>query len=183
MAGGSTSRAFGVTPAPARVLFALGPPELRLAAALRALGVDVRSAVTVLDALGQLEDALPTCVVVDLDAAGAEQALELLAGRGPLLRVAVMASASALFVAMKCWAAHRAQHVLMKPPRPEELLALVEPSSEGHCPRLPSIERVQWEYIHAVLGSCDGNVSEAARQLGMYRQSLQRMLRRHPPRQ
>jgi ActR/RegA family two-component response regulator len=47
--------------------------------------------------------------------------------------------------------------------------------------RLPSLERVQWEYIHAVLNSCAGNVSEAARQLGIHRQSLQRMLRRHPP--
>jgi len=54
-------------------------------------------------------------------------------------------------------------------------------SSAGGGRHLPSLERIQWEYIHAVLGSCDGNVSEAARQLGIYRQSLQRMLRRHPP--
>ena len=47
--------------------------------------------------------------------------------------------------------------------------------------RLPSLDRVRWEYIHAVLNSCAGNVSEAARQLGIHRQSLQRMLRRHPP--
>jgi ActR/RegA family two-component response regulator len=46
----------------------------------------------------------------------------------------------------------------------------------------PSLERIQWEYIHAVLESCNGNISEAARQLGVHRQSLQRMLRRLPPR-
>jgi two-component system response regulator RegA len=46
----------------------------------------------------------------------------------------------------------------------------------------PSLERIQWEYIHAVLESCGGNISEAARQLGVHRQSLQRMLRRLPPR-
>jgi ActR/RegA family two-component response regulator len=46
----------------------------------------------------------------------------------------------------------------------------------------PSLERIQWEYIHAVLDSCGGNISEAARQLGVHRQSLQRMLRRLPPR-
>ena len=45
----------------------------------------------------------------------------------------------------------------------------------------PSLECIQWEYIHAVLEACDGNISEAARQLGMHRQSLQRMLRRLPP--
>jgi two-component system, response regulator RegA len=183
MGRASASQALGVTPAPARVLFVMTEPEPRLALALTALGVGVGSAPTALDALHQLEDGLPTCVVIDLDAAGAEPALDVLQSHGSPARVAVMASASALFVAMKCWAARRAQHVLMKPPRLEELLALVEPSSDGHGPRLPSIERVQWEYIHAVLGSCDGNVSEAARQLGMYRQSLQRMLRRHPPRQ
>jgi DNA-binding NtrC family response regulator len=55
------------------------------------------------------------------------------------------------------------------------------PASPEFTPRLPSLERVQWEYIHAVLESCRGNVSEAARQLGIHRQSLQRMLRRHPP--
>jgi two-component system response regulator RegA len=58
---------------------------------------------------------------------------------------------------------------------------LAAPSHASDGPRLPSLERMQWEYIHAVLGSCSGNVSEAARQLGIHRQSLQRMLRRHPP--
>jgi two-component system response regulator RegA len=52
-------------------------------------------------------------------------------------------------------------------------------SEEGEA--LPTLERMQWEYIHAVLDSCQGNVSEAARRLRMHRQSLQRMLRRHPP--
>jgi two-component system, response regulator RegA len=179
----SMSHALGVTSAPARVLFVMCDPEPRLAAALTALEVGVGAVATAVEAIAQLEGGPPTCLVIDLDAPGAERALELIESRCSPARVAVMASAGTLFVAMKCWAARRAQHVLMKPPRLEELLGLVETPGDGHCPRLPSIERVQWEYIHAVLGSCDGNVSEAARQLGMYRQSLQRMLRRHPPRQ
>jgi transcriptional regulator of acetoin/glycerol metabolism len=65
------------------------------------------------------------------------------------------------------------------PPLAVEVSA-APPSSESTA-RLPSLERVQWEYIHAVLESCAGNVSEAARQLGIHRQSLQRMLRRLPP--
>jgi len=45
----------------------------------------------------------------------------------------------------------------------------------------PSLERVEWEYIHRVLADCEGNVSEAARRLRMHRRSLQRRLSRNPP--
>ncbi|MEY2933118.1 MAG: hypothetical protein RL033_3867, partial [Pseudomonadota bacterium] len=47
-------------------------------------------------------------------------------------------------------------------------------SALAATPSWPSLERIQWEYIHAVLDACGGNISEAARQLGMHRQSLQR---------
>jgi len=51
-----------------------------------------------------------------------------------------------------------------------------EDASEPH-----TLARVQWEHIQAVLFSCCGNVSEAARILGLHRRSLQRKLRRLPP--
>ena len=38
------------------------------------------------------------------------------------------------------------------------------------------------EYIEYVLTSSGGNISEAARRLGLHRQSLQRKLRKYPPR-
>lgn len=71
--------------------------------------------------------------------------------------------------------------VLLDSQSPDLRLIITSPDAAPAAPRLPSLERLQWEYIHAVLGSCAGNVSEAARQLGMHRQSLQRMLRRNPP--
>jgi len=46
---------------------------------------------------------------------------------------------------------------------------------------LPSLERVEWEYLQRVIGECGGNLSEAARRLGMHRRSLQRKLARNPP--
>lgn len=46
----------------------------------------------------------------------------------------------------------------------------------------PSLARHEREYIEYVLAECDGNISEAARRLGLYRQSLQRKLRKHTPR-
>jgi len=47
---------------------------------------------------------------------------------------------------------------------------------------VPSLERVEWEYLQRVLSDCEGNVSLAARKLGMHRRSLQRKLGRNAPR-
>jgi ActR/RegA family two-component response regulator len=47
---------------------------------------------------------------------------------------------------------------------------------------LPSPKRVQWEYLVAVLGLCNGNISEVARRVGMQRRSVQRILTtKRPP--
>jgi two-component system response regulator RegA len=45
----------------------------------------------------------------------------------------------------------------------------------------PSLARVEWEHIQRVLNDCGGNISEAARQLGIHRRSLQRKLSKLPP--
>jgi len=45
----------------------------------------------------------------------------------------------------------------------------------------PSLARAEWEHINRVLSDCGGNISEAARRLGMHRRSLQRKLARFPP--
>jgi two-component system response regulator RegA len=47
-------------------------------------------------------------------------------------------------------------------------------------PEIPSLERVEWEYMQRVLADCDGNVSVAARRLRVHRRSLQRKLAKHP---
>ncbi len=45
----------------------------------------------------------------------------------------------------------------------------------------PSLARTEWEHIHRVLADCGGNISEAARRLGIHRRSLQRKLRKRAP--
>jgi two-component system response regulator RegA len=53
----------------------------------------------------------------------------------------------------------------------------------GHSSSRPiplSLARVEWETINRVLAESSGNVSEAARRLGIRRQSLQRKLRNRP---
>ena len=45
----------------------------------------------------------------------------------------------------------------------------------------PSLARAEWEHINRVLEDCAGNVSKAARILGMHRRTLQRKLSTYPP--
>jgi two-component system response regulator RegA len=44
-----------------------------------------------------------------------------------------------------------------------------------------SLDRHEREYIEWVLAQCGGNISQAARRLGLHRQSLQRKLRKFTP--
>ena len=45
---------------------------------------------------------------------------------------------------------------------------------------MPSLARVEWEHIQRVMTECQGNVSQAARVLGLHRRSLQRKLAKYP---
>jgi two-component system response regulator RegA len=45
----------------------------------------------------------------------------------------------------------------------------------------PSLARVEWEHMQRILAECEGNVSRAARLLGIDRRSLQRKLQKYPP--
>ncbi len=46
---------------------------------------------------------------------------------------------------------------------------------------VPTLAQAEWEHIHRVLADCGGNISEAARRLGIHRRSLQRKLRKRAP--
>ncbi len=77
-----------------------------------------------------------------------------------------------------------AVHYLTKPTDADRILGAFEHGLASR-PRdlstdLPSLARVEWEYLQRVLTDCDGNISEAARRLGMHRRSLQRKLSKHP---
>jgi two-component system response regulator RegA len=87
------------------------------------------------------------------------------------------------------------QDYLTKPIEPSRLAALICASATPAVGRdddaandvfdtdeePASLARVEWEHIHAVLLDCRGNISEAARLLGLHRRSLQRKLRRLGP--
>jgi two-component system response regulator RegA len=48
-------------------------------------------------------------------------------------------------------------------------------------PSTPSLQRVEWEHLQRVLTDAEGNISEAARRLGIERRSLQRKLAKFAP--
>jgi two-component system response regulator RegA len=77
-----------------------------------------------------------------------------------------------------------ATHYLTKPTDADRILAAFTHGLASRPQDLstepPSLARVEWEHMHRVLTDCDGNISEAARQLGMHRRSFQRKLAKYP---
>jgi two-component system response regulator RegA len=55
------------------------------------------------------------------------------------------------------------------------------PAADEREPSTLSLARARWEYIHYVMRECGWNIAAAARRLRVHRQSLQRMLKKHPP--
>ena len=80
-------------------------------------------------------------------------------------------------------------HYLSKPADADQILSCYQKlttanPSEGLEPansEVPSLARVEWEHIQRVLADCQGNISQAAKLLGLHRRSLQRKLSKHPP--
>ena len=56
-----------------------------------------------------------------------------------------------------------------------------ETGAEEAPPQPIPLARVEWEHIQRVLADHDGNISAAARALGVHRRSLQRKLAKRPP--
>ena len=72
--------------------------------------------------------------------------------------------------------------VLLKPVTPADVLSAFELDDvEPPTIATPSLARIEWEHIQRVLTDCEGNITAAAKKLGLHRQSLQRKLRKIPP--
>ncbi len=74
---------------------------------------------------------------------------------------------------------------LTKPVDADQILAAFEsePGASRQTPIAQPLARVEWEHIQRVMADCDGNVSQAARLLGIHRRSLQRKLAKNPVRE
>jgi two-component system, response regulator RegA len=76
-----------------------------------------------------------------------------------------------------------ADHVVAKPVTFPEIMSRVEGTQPPPAiVDTPTLAKAEWEHISRVLNDCSGNLSLAARRLGVYRSTLQRRLRKYAPR-
>ncbi len=95
----------------------------------------------------------------------------VLTGYGTIANAVAAMRAGAVDYLMKPADAAACEKALLGVPVPE-------PSDD----EVPSLDRVEYEYLQRVVADCGGNISEAARRLRMHRRSLQRKIGRSPPR-
>ena len=81
-----------------------------------------------------------------------------------------------------------ATNFLPKPADADDILNAFARGDQGIDPpnteddvSAPTLAQAEWEHIHRILADCGGNISEAARRLGIHRRSLQRKLRKRAP--
>jgi two-component system, response regulator RegA len=166
----------------------------RLRQAFERRGYDVRTAANAADALSQARSESPELAVVDLrmpNGSGLELVRDL-KHNDPATRVVVLTGYGSIATAIEAMRLG-ATHYLSKPATADEVLAAfqggaapAEGSATSDAPpggadATPTLARAEWEHIQRVLGDVGGNVSEAARRLGLHRRSLQRKLQKHPP--
>ncbi len=79
-----------------------------------------------------------------------------------------------------------ATHYLQKPANAEEVLLAFRRDELGPdedlevAGEVPSLARAEREHIERILMDCNGNIRQAARQLGIHRRTLQRKLAKFP---
>jgi two-component system response regulator RegA len=161
----------------------------RLARAFRDRGYDTKTASDYESAMALARAESPELAVVDLRMPG-RSGLELvrdLKNIDPATSILVLTGYGSIATAVEAIRLG-AKDYLPKPADIEDILAALNRAGDDKkvMPsdfQPPSLARAEWEHIHRVLQDCEGNVSEAARRLGIHRRSLQRKLQRYPPRE
>jgi two-component system response regulator RegA len=167
----------------------------RLVRAMADRGLEASGTHDVESALALARVDSPELAVVDLrmpGRGGLELVRELLA-IDPTTRIVVLTGYGSIATAIEAMRLG-AVHYLQKPANTDEILAAFDrttatatpapatPSGEEPVHEVPSLARVEWEHIQRVMQDCHGNISQAARLLGLHRRSLQRKLMKDPVR-
>jgi two-component system response regulator RegA len=170
----------------------------RLARAFRERGFAVRTAGNYDEAMTSAREHPPQLAVVDLRMPG-RGGLELVRDLKELngsIHVLVLTGYGSIATAVEA-VRLGAMNYLPKPADADDILAAlrrgganfeetklneanVDESAEDDA-ESPTLARAEWEHIHRVMADCGGNISEAARRLGIHRRSLQRKLRKRAP--
>ena len=160
-----------------------------LARALERRGFDVAAARSVPEAQQLIEKEQPDFAVVDLRI-GNDSGLSLvrqLAELSPPAKSVVLTGYGSIATAVDAIKLG-ALHYLTKPVEVDEILAALQSSAPATReapaaqPKPLSVRRAEWEHIQRVLSNHGGNISAAARALGIHRRTLQRKLRKRPVR-
>jgi two-component system response regulator RegA len=156
----------------------------RLVRAFSDRGFDARGAASGAEAAALVSSDSPELAVLDLrlqDRSGLDVLREI-KEKDPTTSVVVLTGYGSIATALEA-VRLGATHYLTKPADADEILRAFEPrKSDGASPpeHAPSLARTEWEHIQRVLTDCGGNVSQAARILGVHRRSLQRKLSKRP---
>lgn len=156
----------------------------RLVRAFRDRGYEAQGVPTAAEALRIAETDAPELAVVDLRI-GADSGLHVvraLAQADLATRIVVLTGYGSIATAVEAMRLGATSY-LTKPADADAILAaLGSPTGEAAiAEKTPSLARAEWEHINRVLVDSGGNVSEAARRLGIHRRSLQRKLYKYPP--
>ncbi|MGJ8524394.1 Photosynthetic apparatus regulatory protein RegA [Halomonadaceae bacterium LMG 33818] len=153
--------------------------------AMKRRGFDVQIANTAEDALAIAHQHPPAYATVDLkleSSSGLKLLPELLRIH-PACKAVILTGYSSISTAVEAIKLG-AVNYLCKPVDADEVLHALnhdtpDPDAEI-ASHPPSVNRLTWEHIQRVLQENDGNISAAARSLGMHRRTLQRKLQKRP---
>ena len=162
----------------------------RLARAFVDRGYDVHTAHDYDSAVASAQGDSPEFAVVDLKMPG-KSGLELVKALkeiDPSTKTIVLTGYGSIATAIDA-VRLGATYYLSKPADADDIVTAfaraeappLEPPAD-HDYRAPSLARAEWEHINRVLSDAGGNISEAARRLGIHRRSLQRKLQKRPAR-
>jgi two-component system response regulator RegA len=159
----------------------------RLVKALSARGYEVYDAGDAASAIRVASDRRPTRAVVDLKMPG-KSGLDLIGdlhALDPAMQIVVLTGYGSIATAVEA-VRRGAMDYLQKPVDAEQILGAFERDADEtpalpDKPTTPSLARVEWEHMQRILADCGGNISQAARKLGIHRRSLQRKLQKLPP--
>ena len=156
-----------------------------LSRALTRRGYRVSAVADIAAGLTLAADDAPQDVVLDLrigEDSGLEFIVPLLA-ICPAARIVVLTGFASIATAVQAIKLG-AVHYLTKPADADEIVAAFArqagDASVEVASRPTPLEHLEWEHIQNTLLACDGNISEAAKRLGLHRRTLQRKLQKRP---